>query len=236
MQYIKTEKIDNINLSKDDFYVAIDFDKTITDTKSCDSWDASANVLGEEFRKESYEMYKKYSPIELDYTISFEDKTEAMKQWYYGVMNLYYKYNLTADKLQKSIDNSKIIFRKGAKEFLEDLNKKNIQVIVLSAGIGNTIEQFLNNNNCYFSNMQIISNFLKFDKNGNIIRHDKNIIHTLNKTMQGHIPNKIAEKLNNKKYRLLLGDCIEDKNMVPKDEWNKTISVRIFGKKCKKQF
>lgn len=236
MQYIKTEKIDNINLSKDNFYVAIDFDKTITDTKSCDSWDASANTLGEDFKKESSAMYKKYSPIELDYTISFEEKIKAMRQWYYGVMDLYFKYNLTEEKLQKSINNSKIIFREGAKEFLENLNDKNIQVVVLSAGIGNVIEQFLKTNNCYFPNMKIISNFLKFDESGKILKQNENIIHTLNKTMEGHISEKFAKELNDKKYRLLFGDCIEDKNMVPKEEWDKTISIGFLGRNIENNF
>ena len=227
MQYINQEKIKKIALTKSNFYVAIDFDRTITAKESCDSWDASGNILGEEFRKESSEKYKKYAPIELDYTISFEEKNKAMEEWYYGVMELFYKYHLTEEKLKESINNSQIILREGAKEFLQNMNKCNIPVIILSAGIGNVIEQFLKNNNCYFENMYIISNFIEFDEKGDIKKYNKPIVHTLNKTMKGHISEELNKKIKDKEFRLLLGDFIEDKNMVPIEEWDRTISIRI---------
>ncbi len=228
MKYINKTKLEKIKLTKTNFYVAIDFDKTITSKTSCDSWDASGLKLGEEFRKKSNELYKKYAPIELDYTISFEEKNKAMEIWYRSCMDLYYEYNLTLEKLKKSINDSNLIFRLGAKDFLNDMYKNNIPVIILSAGIGNVIEQFLKNNQCYYDNIDIISNFISFNENGNMKEHNSEIIHTLNKTIEGHITKKISNKISNKEYRLLLGDFVEDKKMVPQSEWNKTISVRFF--------
>ena len=104
-----------------------------------------------------------------------------------------------------------------------------IPVIILSAGIGNVIERFLINNNCYFGNIQIISNFLKFDATGRMQKYDNIIIHTLNKTTKGHLDNDIINQIKGKDFRLLVGDFIEDKNMVPSNEWERTVMVRIFG-------
>ncbi len=230
MIYINNGKLSEIELTKDNFYLAIDFDKTITARESMDSWDSAGNVLGEEFKKESFKNYQKYAPIELNYNISFEEKERAMEEWYYSAIDLYYKYNLTKGKLIESINTSKIIFRKGAKEFLEKMYKNNIPVIILSAGIGNVIEQFLQNNNCYFDNMKIISNFLSFDENGNMEKYKKDIIHTLNKNMAGNISEDLSIKLKNKEYRLLLGDFVEDKKMIEKDDWDKTISIGFLDK------
>lgn len=231
MRYVNEEKISKINLTKTNFYVAIDFDKTITASNSEDSWASSGKLLGEEFKEKLYELYYKYGPIEQDYKISFEEKYKAMDEWYYGCMNLYYKYGLTQEKLNKSIDMSNIIFRKGAQEFLHRMYINNIPVIILSAGIGNVIVKFLKDNNCYYNNMHIISNFIPFDENGNIKEYEGELIHTLNKTMEGKITPELAKETDGREYRLLLGDFVEDKKMIPSYEWKNTISVGFLSKK-----
>ena len=236
MEYIDSKKIKEIEFTKNNFYVAIDFDKTITNENSFDSWDASAYKLCQEYKVESKRNYQKYSPIELQYDISYEEKSKAMVEWYSSAMELYYKYNLTEDKLIESVNESKLEFRDGAKEFLEDMHNKNIPIIILSAGIGNVIKQFLENNNCYYDNITIISNFISFDKNGNIEKHKSPMIHTLNKNLNSHMTKEIADKIEGKKYRLLFGDFVEDKNMVPQNEWDKTISIRIFMQKDRRKF
>ena len=78
--------------------------------------------------------------------------------------------------------------------------------------------------------MKIISNFLSFDENGNMEKYKKDIIHTLNKNMAGNISEDLSIKLKNKEYRLLLGDFVEDKKMIEKDDWDKTISIGFLDK------
>lgn len=232
MKYINTEKIEKIEkiqIKPNNFYVAIDFDKTITTLESADSWDATGNSLGEKFNQKMTELYQIYRPIEVDYKITFEEKNKAMEKWYNECMELYYEYHLTKAKLEKSIATSDIIFRKGAKEFFEKMHEKDIPVIILSAGIGNTIEQFLKENNCYFKNMLIISNFIEFDTNEKMKRFDKKIIHTLNKNMKGHLPSNLEENLKERQYRILFGDMIEDKKMIAQDEWKQTIMIGFLN-------
>lgn len=71
-------------------------------------------------------------------------------------------------------------FRKDAKEFLEFLNKRKIPIIIISAEIGNFIEQFLIKNNCNFDDIYIVSNFIKFE-NEVAVGIYENIMHYLNK-------------------------------------------------------
>ena len=163
MKYINSNKLENLNINSKNTYIVMDFDRTITSNESQDSWDIAGKFLGKEMKEEMDILYKKFRPIELDYTINIDDKTKAMVQWYDSCMMLYSKYNLTKDKLIKSVKKGKIIFRKGAKEFLINAYKKNIPIIILSAGIGNVIEEFLIQEKCYFENIYIISNFIKFD-------------------------------------------------------------------------
>ena len=203
MIYINKEKLNYLKPNINNMYVAIDFDRTITGQQSSDSWDATGKLLGEEFAKKLNELYEKYRPIELDYTITFEEKNTAMEKWYKECMDLYYEYNLTEGKLEKSIKESNLIFRKGLEKFLKSMYEQNVPVIILSAGIGNVIVQFLEENNCLYDNIFVISNFIEFNKNGNMEHFNKPMIHTLNKTMKGHLPNKLQENLDKRKYKLL---------------------------------
>ena len=231
MKYINSKKIEKIVLNKDNFYVAIDFDRTITSRASMDSWDASGLTLGEDFQKDLDKLYQYYAPIELDYSLSFEEKEKHMQEWYERCMDLYFDYGLTQDKLLESIRNSKLEFRICAKEFLNKLQENNIPVIILSAGIGNVIKQFLINNNCLFENMYIISNFMEFEDNGKIKKFDNSkIIHTLNKNMDGHLPLDWIEKIKNRKYKVLAGDLVEDIKMVDSKYENETIKIGILDK------
>ncbi len=231
MQYIKKEKLDQIKLEPNNMYVVIDFDRTITAKDSEDSWDAAGKMLGEEFVNKSYKLYQKYRPIEQDYTITYKEKNKAMEIWYQSCMNLYYEYRLTKQKLEKSVLESGLKFREGMQEFLKEMKQKEVPVIICSAGIGNVIEIFLRNKNCYYENMYIISNFLTFDKDGEITEYKNKLIHTMNKTIKGNLPEEVQKKLEGRQYKLLLGDTIEDKQMIEESEIPNTITVGFLNDK-----
>ena len=237
MIYINSKN--KFKLNKNNAYILIDFDKTITCCEGDDSWAAVANpkIVGKEIKNDIDKLYEKYRPIEMDYNISKQEKLKQMEIWYSECMNLYYNYKLTKNKIEESIKSSNIKFRKGVKDLLISLHKQNIPVIILSAGIGNTIEQFLKTNNCYFDDtMYIISNFIEFDRKGNVKKFDNSkIIHSLNKTINGHLPNESKKKIKNKKYKILVGDLIEDIKMVDKDDLNKTLTIGILTKEMENE-
>ena len=68
MIYINTNKINKLNINKDNTYIVMDFDKTITSYDSLDSWDAVANpkFVKEGIRSDMNRLYNKYRPIEID--------------------------------------------------------------------------------------------------------------------------------------------------------------------------
>lgn len=152
-----------------------------------------------------------------------------MEIWYKSCLNLYYEYNLTKEKLHESVYQSNLQLREGAQEFLEKMYKENIPVIICSAGIGNVIEEFLKEKNCYFKNIYIVSNFLTFDKNGNIEKYKSKLIHTMNKHIEGNLPPELKQEIKKRKYKLLIGDTIEDKQMVDASEIDNTITVGFLN-------
>ena len=90
MKYLNEKKLEKIKINKENLYVVIDFDKTITSKTSTDSWDASGKLLEKDFHLKLDRLYKKYGPIEVDYKISFDEKNIAMINWYQQCMDLYY--------------------------------------------------------------------------------------------------------------------------------------------------
>ena len=222
-------------INKDNICVFMDYDKTITSSESEDSWATSANkkVMGKEITNALNKYCEKYEPIELDYTIDKIEKEKYMIEWYTKAMDLYYTYHLTKEKLKQCVYNSRLELRKGAKEFLFELYKNNIPLIILSAGIGNVIERFLKEENCYYKKIKIISNFIKFDENGNMKKFQDNLIYTCNKDID-KLQDVKKKEIEKKEYRIVIGDLIEDIAMMGEYPDEKSLKIGFLNKNISK--
>lgn len=229
MKYLNTEQLENLNIKQDNVYLVIDFDRTITTNQSEDSWDVTGKLLGQEFAKHLKNLYQKYRPIELDNKINKKEKQKAMKEWYVKCINLYDQFHLTKEKLIQSVKIGNLTFREGAKSFLKKAYQKNIPIVILSAGIGNVIEEFLKQSHCYFDNIFILANFIEFDEQGRMKKFDPNkIIHSANKAIKNKLPSFLAKRVKDRPYKILMGDLKEDINMVEEKEWNTTLKIGIL--------
>lgn len=134
------------NLDFNDIYIVTDFDGTLTVSSSDSSWASifkNPNV-SEEFVQECIRIFKKYHPIEIDDNIPIDEKTKVMNEWYRVNIETLVNYGITEDMINYSAQNKSIMaFRDGAREFLQLLNDFGVPVIVISAGVGNIIKQFL---------------------------------------------------------------------------------------------
>lgn len=236
MLYIKEEKLKQISLTPYNYAILIDFDKTMTTMDSDDSWTIiqNPNIMNPNLFIESSKLVDKYYPIEMDYNLSPEEKSSYMYDWYTQTLNLYYKYELTYDKLISCVKNGHIILRNGLKDFLYHSYQNNIPVVILSAGIGNVIEEALKLHGCLYDNITIISNFFSYENNM-ILPFNNSIIHTCNKSILA-LPDNIKQQIQNKDYFLLFGDYIEDINMVSKEDLKKTLSFGFLEKNVETNF
>ncbi len=211
--------------NKNDFFITLDFDKTITTKDSANSWSALGSEEG--FSKEVYEetgrLYKYYSAIEVDYDMPFDIRKEKVIEWYKKDLDVFYKHNLTEDILNKCIDIAKLEFRAGLKDLFKWCYENNIIVIIVSAGIKNIIEELLKREDCYYDNIQILSNKLKFE-NGKMKEFDGHLIHTYNKNMN-RLSKEIKEEIEKKNNILLFGDLIEDIGIVDDKDLYKTLTI-----------
>lgn len=232
MIYRNTQKMEEVKITSDNYYVVLDFDKTITNKESLDSWMALLDfeIYGEECKKEIEQLNAKYSPIELNYTLEDTIKEQYMVEWYQRSMDLLYKYQITYSNLIKALKKDTLNFRKGAKEFLQNLYQEKVPVIILSAGIGNVIEEFLKKQESYYDNIHIISNFLTF-KEDKMQKFTGSIIHSMNKSIENTLLEELKNIIRQKQYAILCGDIIEDIQMIPKENLDKTLTIGFLNKK-----
>ncbi len=211
----KKETLDKIKDWQDNnIYILTDFDKTITSNKSQSSWGflKESDNINTEYIEERNKMYEYYRPIELDTTMDEKVKANHMKKWWEDTINLFIKYKLSKQTLEEATKNTDFMeFRDGAKEFLENMHKRNIPVIITSAGISNFIEKFLIKNNCNYDNIHIIANKLIF-KDDIASGLTGEIIHSSNKH-QINFPKHIEEVIINRPNVILMGDTITDADM-----------------------
>jgi len=227
MIIINEEKIKDTNKWKDDsVFVLADFDNTITSYDSYNSWEIIVNNknISEDYKKEVYDLFKYYRPIEIDETLDIEIRQKHMIDWWNHEIELFIKYNFDENVIFEANNNVELMkFREGFKNFFVDMNKRNIPIIIISAGIGNFIEKFLCDNNCYFENVFVLSNFLKFD-NKRLVGFNNNIIHSLNKDIV-NLPDNILERIKNRSNIILFGDSISDIKMASLYDKSNILSI-----------
>lgn len=223
MEYINNrEKLQKIKKTED-FFVIIDFDRTLTTSKSDASMGIIPKFLGGDCLKERLKIYEYYRPLELDYTIEENEKKSIMKEWANTSFTLLSKYLKSEEIIENALENANLHLRPGAKEFLEYMHNKNIPVVIMSAGVGNIIKRFLEMQQVLYDNITLISNFLEI-KNSRAYIDTKGLIAVSDKDYS-RVPEEIRKKLDKKQNILLCGDIIEDINMVEEERLDDTLTI-----------
>ena len=215
MKYINSKKIDNIKLTKENFYILIDFDRTLTKGNSSSGWRVLyySWLLGDDFTKRYDEIHDKHHE-------TWEDRFKLY-------IDLLREKGFSKEIVKEAVKNTDLELRNGAKEFLTKMYNLNIPVIIISCSLKNVIKEYLEFNNCYYNNIFIYSNYYDIEDNG------KNDIYKVTPHSKNRIifSKELNEKIKTKDYTLLFGDIVDDVNMVSKDRLNSTIAVGFLDKK-----
>ena len=225
--FLKQGTIERINDWADDsIYVLTDFDRTITVGNSESSWSilSKSDLVPKEYVVERQAFFDQYRPFEINEALDYDTKNSLMSEWWIKHISLFVKYKLSEDVITTATKNLRVMaFRDGAKEFLEDMKKRNVPVIIISAGIGNFIQQFLIKNDCEFDNIYIVSNFIKF-KNGIADGVASSVIHSLNKN-EVSLSNDVKAKIANRPNIILLGDQTSDIRMAAEEKREQALKI-----------
>jgi len=227
----------------ENFHVVSDFDRTLTKafvngikTPSLISVLRDGDYISEDYAKKATELSDFYHPIELDINFPFEKKKEKMQEWWTKHFDLLIKSGLNKKHINQIIEEGKVEFRDGVKEFLDFLESKKIPLLIISSSClgGDSIKIFLEKNKKKYDNIYIISNLYEWDEKGNAIGIKKPIIHVMNKNEIGVKNYPIFELIENRKNVLLLGDSIEDVGMVEGFDYNNLIKISFLNEDINK--
>ena len=223
MKYINTKKLNKIQLSKDNFYVLIDFDRTLTKGNSISCWRVLyySNLFGNDFQEKYDRIHDKTFPNENE---SRKIKKQAYSDRFEEYMMLLKQNGFNDEIARSAVQKTNLQLRDGAKEFLKQMNDMNVPVIIISCSIGNVLTEYLNFNNCNYDNIHTYANYYNHNGNHmcNVTPYNKNEI---------SFSKEVKDKIKNRKYILLIGDLIEDISMITKNKLDNTITVGFLDKK-----
>jgi len=223
----------------DKVHVVSDFDKTLTTAfvngKKCPSLISilrdDDKYLSSDYAKKAHALFNKYHPIEIDPNINIQKKKKEIHKWWLEHYKLLSKSGLKKRNINEIVLSSNIKLRIKINEFFDFLYKYNIPLIIISAnGLGNeSIKTFLKYQKIMYNNIHIISNMLKFDKNGLFVKVIEPIIHSMNKNEIIIKDLKVFKKIKNRKNVILLGDGLGDINMADGFDYNKIIKIGFLN-------
>lgn len=226
----------------DKLYILSDFDRTLTaafvngkDIPSLLWILRDGNYLTPDYAPKAKELYAKYHPIEINPKIPSAEKKKIMYEWWNAHFDLIIKSGLNKKDLKKVVESGKAKFRDGFSEFVDFLKKNNVPLIIISAsGLGgDATAMYLEKEGKLYNNIHIIANAYEWDENGKAVAVKQPIIHSLNKdgVLIKSLP--IFNMIKNRKNILLLGDTLDDIEMVKGLDYENLIKIAFLNENVK---
>ncbi|XP_020885845.1 7-methylguanosine phosphate-specific 5'-nucleotidase A isoform X3 [Arabidopsis lyrata subsp. lyrata] len=259
---------DKITLIRDagpsKFQVIADFDATLTKYRVSGLRGQTSHGLLQQgnayYDAKRQALYDHYHPLEISPVIPIDEKTKLMEVvyssllinriWWSKTHELLIEGGLTYEAIKKSVANSSIAFREGVTELFEFLEKKEIPVLIFSAGLADVIEEVLRQNlGRTFKNVKIVSNWMVFNDDGQLVSFKGKLIHVLNKNehaldMAAPLHDRLGvdigeedeENVNMKERRnvLLMGDHLGDLRMSDGLDYETRISIGFLNDNIEK--
>jgi 5'-nucleotidase len=218
--------------------VVSDFDKTLTQGFISGSKDASfisilrdEKILNPDYEIKAGEIFNKYYPLEIDLNIPPDKKRKLMHEWWTKHYELLIESKLRLDDLCRAAKSKKLILREGTLEFFDFLYLRHIPMIILSAsGLGiEAISFYFEHRYRLHKNIFIVSNEFIWDENGIMTGYKEPIIHSFDKDYSSVKKFPFFKVIKNRKNVILLGDIINDANMINGFEYNNIIKIGFLN-------
>lgn len=189
------------------------------------------NYFTPDYVKKSYAFYDKYRPIEISTTLSQEEKSKKMHEWWTLHYDLMVKSGMNMDVIKDIVKKVKMQLRQGASEFFSLIKKHKIPILIFSAGIGNVVKEYLKSQKMLNKNVHLVSNFFIFDKSGKTTGYLTPMIHTFNKNETPIKDAPFYDKIKHRRNVLLLGDILGDLGMSEGLEHDCIIRIGFLNEK-----
>ncbi|CAF0801908.1 unnamed protein product [Adineta ricciae] len=169
-------------------------------------------------RDQANALRSKYILIEHDVHLPMEEKIPHMVYWWRKAQSLLLLSNLNKSMIRELVYNSKLQLRKGVQDFITDLLQSHTPILIFSAGLGDVIKIFLEKEIPEFDHnhqsSHIVSNFIQYDTEGNLVSFSDKLIHSFNKNEHEIHDTPYYRSILNRPNVILLGDSLGDVGMI----------------------
>lgn len=200
--------------------IITDFDMTLSRFShegrrcpTCHNVIDNCRLVSDECREKLLQLKEKYYAIEIDPHLTIEQKCPYMVEWYTKSHSLLVEQAIPKDKLKEIVAESDIMLKEGYETFFAKLHEHSIPMFIFSAGIGDVLEEVIQQAGVYHSNVKVVSNFMDFDDSGVLRGFKGELIHVFNKH-DGALKNtEYFSQLKDNSNIILLGDSQGDLRM-----------------------
>jgi 5'-nucleotidase len=137
-----------------------------------------------EHREETRDLYLKYRPVELDQSLSLEQKEQHMKDWWTANMKTFSSVPLHRSDFHPLVLGSRLVLRHGILEMLSIIDSYHLPMVVVSGGIKPVIESALQiargGDPNGLERVEVVSNDFVYEKDS-VRGYDERILHSMNK-------------------------------------------------------
>jgi HAD superfamily hydrolase (TIGR01544 family) len=173
------------------------------------------NYLTPDYPEQAKALFAKYAPMEKDESLGFEERKQAMENWWQEHFELLIESGLTKEDVKNVVQAQNLKFRRGVAEIFELTKQEQVPVVIISAGgLGEeTIGMYLEQNGFDGENIAVVSNAFVWDENGQAVAVRQPVVHSLNKD-ETILPEPVRAKIRDRQNIILLGDGPSDARMV----------------------
>nr|ADO28094.1 cytosolic 5'-nucleotidase III-like protein [Ictalurus furcatus] len=175
--------------------VISDFDMTLTrfahnGTRCPTSYSIlhSSAVISEDCKAKMSDLFDLYYPVEINNSMSVEEKVPHMEEWWTRAHDLLIKERIRKDQLVQAVRDSGAMLREGYKSFFDVLRWNSVPLLIFSAGVGDILEEVITEHGVFHLNVRVFSNYMDFDQNIFTLQGLRNILRI------GYLNDKVEER------------------------------------------
>ena len=213
-------------------YVVADFDRTLTRAKhpsirihTTHGQLHEPDIMPPGYVERVNELFEEYYPIELNNGLSLELREEKMQEWWNKNLEAQIEFGMSREKLEKIVGEGRIHLRGGCGGVLKQLAEFDVPLLVYSAGVGSMISAFLKQEEFFYGNMSVLSNFYSYDDDGRVVGYRSELIHACNKTGRSIRESEFFDDIEERRNVVVLGDMIQDMKMIEEVETDCVLGI-----------
>ncbi len=234
---LKLQAIAKHGLSK--IHILSDFDRTITKGIEFQNTSVIAKLreskhIDDEMKRKLGKIYAYYHPFEIDPDLSNAEKSKYMVEWYKKTNQVFVDHKLSKPTLRKVVAESDLDFREQTYELFALCAQHEIPIIIISAGLGDLIQMYLEKHNLLSEHVHIVSNFFKFNQQDQVCGMIGSTIHPMNKYESIIEKMPFYKDIKNRTSVIQMGDHIGDYHMVSGFLYKELVSISFLSQDCPK--